>query len=100
GVDMPLDAETATDVEREAAHARLRKLQHRRRLAPDPMHDLGGRPDRHRIRTRVMHSDHAAAFHRRGGITVMMKASLHPAWRSRERGNHVYLAHRERADKA
>jgi hypothetical protein len=75
-IDVSLDAKAAADVESDATDARLRKLQHGRRLAPHPVHDLRGRPDCHRIGARLMQADHAAAFHGRGDIAMMMKASL------------------------
>ena len=49
GIDVAFDAKTAADVERDAADARLGHVQHGGRLAPQPVHDLAGRPDRHRI---------------------------------------------------
>jgi hypothetical protein len=62
-INMPLEPEAPADVESDAAHPRLGKAQHRGRLAAHPVHDLGRRPDRHRIRARVVGADHAAAFH-------------------------------------
>ena len=41
-IDVALDAEAAAHIEREAAHPRLGKPQHRRRLAAHPMDHLGG----------------------------------------------------------
>jgi len=41
-IDMPLDAEAAADVKRDATHTSFWKLKHRSRLAPYPMHHLGG----------------------------------------------------------
>ena len=75
-VDVPLEAEAAADIRRDAADAGFRQPQHGRSLAPYPMHDLGARPDRHRIRARVMDADDAAAFHGSGGVAMMMKAAF------------------------
>ena len=97
-VNMPLQPEASADVERDAAHARLGQAQHRGRLAAHPMHDLGRRPDRHRIRARVVRADDAAAFHGRGRIAMMIKAPLQPVRRARERGFDVALADGEGAD--
>ena len=97
-IDMAFDAETAADIERDAADAGLRKFQHRGRLAPQPMHDLGRRPDRHRIGPRIVQSDHAAAFHRHGGVAMMIKAPLQPMRRARKRAVGVAFANREGAD--
>ena len=97
-IDVPLEAEAAADVEGDAADARFRHLQHRSRLAPHPMHDLGRRPDRHRIGARVMEADDAAAFHGRRGVAVMMKAAFELVRRARERGRKVAFADREGAD--
>src|ERR1051326_3549336 len=44
GVDMPLAAKSAADIEREAAHPRLGQTEQRGRFAPHPMHDLRRRP--------------------------------------------------------
>ena len=97
-INVSLDPEAAADVERDAAHARLRKPQHRGGLTPHPVHHLGGRPDRHRIGARIVLTDHAAAFHRHGSVTVMVKAPLQAARCARERGVGIALADGERAD--
>src|SRR6202034_191429 len=73
-VDMALDAKASADVERHTANARLRQAEDRCGLTPHPMHDLCRRPDCHRIATRLVQGDNAAAFHRHGGVTVMIKA--------------------------
>src|SRR5262245_7545202 len=62
------------------------------------MNDLGGRPDRHAIRPRVMNADDAAALHGRGGIAVMIKAALQLVRGARERGSDVALADGEGAN--
>src|SRR5262245_19080490 len=97
-VDVPLEAEAAADIECDAAYARFRKPQDRGRLAPHPMNDLGGRPDRHAIRPWVVDADDAAALHGRGGIAVMIKAPLQLVRGARERGGDVALADREGAN--
>src|ERR1700733_5837662 len=75
-INMAFDAETAADIERDAADAGLRKFQHSGRLAPQPMYDLGGRPDRHRIGPRIVQSYYTTAFHRHGGVAMMIEAPL------------------------
>src|ERR1700758_3274782 len=82
---MPLDAETAADVERDATYPSFRKFKHSSRLASYPMHYLSARPNRHRICSRIMQPDDAAAFHGHGGVTMMIKSSLQPARRARQR---------------
>ena len=95
---MAFDAKTPADIEGETAHARLREPQHRGYLPPDPMHDLSGRPDRHRIGAWIMQANHAAAFHRGGSIAVMMQAALKLVRRARERRIDVAFADREGTD--
>src|SRR5215510_13729860 len=97
-VDVSLEAEAAADIERDAAYARFRKPQDGSRLAAHPMHDLGGRPDRHAVRPRVMDADDAAALHGRGGIAVMIKAALQLVRGARERRSDVALADGEGAN--
>ena len=96
-IDVSLDAEAAADVERDAADARLGQQQ-RGGLAPHPMHDLGRRPDRHRIGALVVERHDAAAFHRHGGVAVMVEAPLEPVRRARQRGVDIALADVEFAD--
>src|SRR5207244_2606485 len=76
GVDVALDAEAAADVGRHAAHARFRKAQNARGLAPHPMHDLGRGPDDHRICTRIMYANDASAFHRHAAVAVVIEPAL------------------------
>ncbi len=95
---MALEAKAPAYIERDAAHARLRKPQHRGCLAANPMYDLGGRPDGHRICSSIVDADDAAALHRRGGIAVMMKAALQLVRGARKRGIDVALANGECAD--
>ena len=97
-IDMTFDAEAAADVERKATHAGLGKLEHRGCLAPHPMHHLGGRPDRDRIRPGLVQADDAAALHGHGGVAVMLEAPLQAARRTRQRGIHIGLADREGAN--
>src|SRR6266849_7919025 len=82
---MPLDAEAPADVERDATHPSFRKLKHGSRLTSYPMYNLGARPNRHRICSRIMQPDHATTFHGHGGVTMMIKASLQPTGRARQR---------------
>src|SRR5215813_13943464 len=97
-VDVPLEAEAAADIERDAAYARFRKPQDRGRFAPHPMNDLGGRPYGYAIRPRVVDADDAAALHRRSGIAVMIEAPLQLVRGARERGGDIALADREGAN--
>src|SRR5438876_6339595 len=97
-VDVSLEAEAAAAIERDATYARFRKPQDRGRLAAHPMHDWGGRPDRHASRPRVIDADDAAALHRGSGIAVMIKAALQLVRGARERGGDVALADREGAN--
>ena len=46
GIDVPLAAKAAADIERDATHARLGNSEQRRRLAPHPVYDLRRGPDR------------------------------------------------------
>ncbi len=98
GVDMSLDPEPAADIERDAAHPRLRHPQHMRRLAADPVHDLGRRPDRHRVAAAVVLGDDPAAFHRHRGVTVVDELPLEPARRGGKRPGDIALRDRELAD--
>ncbi len=95
---MALDPEPAADIGRDAAHPRLGKAQHMRRLAPHPVHDLGRRPDRHRIGAAVVFGDDAPAFHRHRGVAVMDKAAFQAMRRGGERGLDIAFADRELAD--
>ena len=97
-IDMALDAKTAADIERDAADFCLRQPQHAGRLALEPMHHLGGGPDRHRIGARIVQADDTAAFHRQRDIAVMIKAPLQPARRALENGVGVTFADGEGAD--
>ena len=97
-VDVSLDAEAAADIERNTAYARFRELQDRGRLAAHPVNDLGRRPDRHAIGPRIVDADDAAAFHRRGGIAVVMESALQFVRGARERGGDVALADGEGAN--
>src|SRR5215467_15439502 len=97
-VDVSLEAEAAADIERNAAYARFRKPQDGGRLAAHPMNDLGGRPDGHAISPRIVDADDAAAFHRRGGIAVVMESALQLVRGARERGRDVALADGEGAN--
>ena len=47
GVDVTLEPEPATNVERQTPHTRFRQAQDRGNLPAHPMHDLGRRPDRY-----------------------------------------------------
>ena len=76
GIDVAFAAKAAADIERDAAHARFRQAQKRGRLAPNPVHHLGRGPDRHRVGARIIGADDAAAFHRHGGIAMVIEAAL------------------------
>ena len=78
GIDMTLDAETAADIESEAAHPRFREAEDRGGLPADPMHDLGGRPDRYRVGSRFVEGDDATALDRHCRVSVMIKSALQP----------------------
>src|SRR5258708_39237724 len=71
GVDMPLAAKAAADIEGKTAHSRLGHAEQAGRLAAYPMNHLGRGPDCHRVGTWFISADNAAALHRHGGVTVM-----------------------------
>ena len=77
-VDMPLAAETAADIGRDAAHALFGHAERGGDLAPDPMDDLGRRPDCQRIGAGVVIGDHAPAFHRHRGVAMMDETAFEP----------------------
>ena len=83
GIDVALHAKTAADVERDATDARLGHVQHSGRLAPQPVHDLTGRPDRNGVGAFVVNADDAAALHRDRAIAVVIEAPLEPVRRAR-----------------
>ena len=92
GIDVALDAETAADVERDAAdarlgHARARWTASRRTQCTTWV----GRPDRNRVGAFVVIADDAAALHRHRSIAVMVEAPLEPVRRARQRGLDVAL---------
>src|SRR6185437_3353252 len=72
-IDVTLDAETAADIGRYAAHASLRHTECRRHFAADPMHHLSRRPDCQRLRPRIVLADHPAAFDWQGRIEMMIE---------------------------
>ncbi len=97
-IDVALDAKAAADVERDAADFCLGQPQHAGRLALEPMHDLGGGPDRHRIGARIVQADDTAAFHRQCDVAVMVETPLQPARRALENGIGIAFADGEGAD--
>ena len=99
GIDMALEAEPAADIEGDAAHPRFRQTQDDGSFPPHPMHDLGRRPDRHRIGSRIMSGDNAAALHRHRGVAVVIKAALQPVRGAGKLGFDITLGDRERPEK-
>ena len=97
-IDVALDAKAAADVERDAADFCLGQPQHAGRLALEPMHHLGGGPDRHRIGARIVQADDAAAFHWQCDVAVMVETPLQPARRAFENGIGIAFADGEGAD--
>ena len=98
GIDMSLHAEAAADVERKAAHPRLRQLQDRRCLATNRMHHLCRRPDCDGIGSPVVGADHAAALDRHAGITMRIEAATQSMRRVLQRRSGVALRNHEFAD--
>ncbi len=76
GIDMPLAAKAAADIEGDAAHPRLGHAEQASRLAAHPVHHLGRRPDRHCVGTPVVFGDHPARLHRHRGVAVVIEAAL------------------------
>ena len=98
GIDMPLAAKPAADIERDAAHPRLGQAEQRSGLAPHPMHNLGRRPDRRRLGAPVVGGDDPAALHRHRGVAVMVEAALEAVRGAGERRLDIAAADRKRAD--
>ena len=63
------------------------------------MHDLGRRPDRHRVGSRVVEGGNTAALDRHRRVAVMIKAALQSVRRERQRRAGIALGNRERAEK-
>ena len=91
GIDVAFHAKTAADIERDATDARLGHVQHGGSLAPQPVHDLTGRPDRNGVGAFVVNADDAAALHRDRTIAVVVEAPLEPVRRARQRSFDVAL---------
>ena len=98
GIDVPLEAETPADVEREAAHARLGHAQYPCRFAANPMDDLSRTPDRHGVGARLVQGHDAAAFHGRGRVAMRIEAPLQPMRGRSKRGLDIALFHHELTD--
>ena len=98
GIDVALAAEAAADIERDAAHPRLRQAEQRGGLAPYPMHDLGRGPDRRGVGARIVGADDAAAFHRHRGVAVVIEAPLQAMRRARHRAIGIATADRKFSD--
>jgi hypothetical protein len=98
GIDVALAAKSAADIERYAPHARLRHAKETGSLAAYPMNHLGRGPDRHRIGAWLVGADDAAAFHRYGGVAVVIEAAPQTVRRARKCGIEVPSPDRETAD--
>ncbi len=77
-VDVPLGAETSAHVQRHAADPRFGQLQEGRSRPANGVHHLCRRPDRHRIGSLVMSTNHATALDGNAGIAVGIKATPKP----------------------
>ena len=97
-IDVPLDAEAAADVERDAADARFRHVEDVRGFAAQPVYDLASRPDAHAVGTRIVAADHAAALHRNRGVAVVIKAAAQAVRCRGQRGFSVAFFDGEVAD--
>ena len=98
GVDMTLEAEPATDIERQTPHPRFRQAQDRGDLAAHPMHNLGRRPDRYRIGPRVVDGDDTAALDRHRRVAVVIEPALQSVRRAGHRGSDIAFGNRKRAE--
>ena len=98
GIDVAFAAETAADIQRDTADARFRQAQQRGGFAAHPMNHLGRGPDRRRVAARIIGADDAAAFHRHGGIAMVIEAPRQPVRRACQCGVGVASANREIAD--
>ena len=98
-VDMPLAAEPAADIGRQHPDLLLRHAEREGELLPDPVNDLGRRPDGERVRPPVVLGGHAPAFERHRGVTVVPDAPPDAVRRGRHRGGDVALLDVELGDR-